>query len=84
MYNIVNSILSVCGRVHLKIPLESIKMRKGLSPRSRFLSLANMSITVTKGDVKLHSTNLSVFREVINICTVFIQKNTFCAFTGTY
>ena len=44
---------AVCGRVHLKDPLESVEKSRGLSPGARFLSVADMSETVTKGDVKL-------------------------------
>ena len=45
--------ITVCGCVHLKDPLESVEKSRGLSPGSGFLSVADMSITVTKGDVKL-------------------------------
>ena len=44
---------TVYGCVHLKDPLESVEKSRGLSPGSRFLSVADMSVTVTKGDVKL-------------------------------
>ena len=46
------------GCVHLKDHLECIEKSIGLSPGSGFLSVADMSITVTKGDVKLYSTDL--------------------------
>ena len=49
--------ITVYGCVHLKDPLESIEKSRGLSPGSGFLSVADMSITVTKGDVKLQQTN---------------------------
>ena len=45
--------ITVCGYVHLKDRLESVEKSRGLSPGSGFLSVADMSITVTKGDVKL-------------------------------
>ena len=45
--------ITVYGCVHLKDPLESVEKSRGLSPGSGFLSVADMSITVTKGDVKL-------------------------------
>ena len=44
--------ITVCGCVHLKDPLESVEKSRGSSPGSGFLSVADMSITVTKGDVK--------------------------------
>ena len=57
MPNWFNKRLVVCktvyGCVHLKDPLESVEKSRGLSPGSGFLSVADMSITVTKGDVKL-------------------------------
>ena len=40
------------GCTHLKDPLESVEKSRGLSPGSGFLSVADMSVTVTKGDVK--------------------------------
>ena len=45
--------ITVCGCVYLKDPLESVEKSRGSSPGSRFMSVADMSITVTKGDVKL-------------------------------
>ena len=43
---------TVC--MHLKHPLEFIKKSRGLSPYSGFLSVADMSITVTKVHVNKH------------------------------
>ena len=40
------------GCVHLKDPLEPFERTRGLSPRSVFLSVIDMSITVTKACVK--------------------------------
>ena len=45
--------INVYGCVHLKDPLESVEKSMGLSPGSGFLSVAYMSVTETKGDVKL-------------------------------
>ena len=47
--------ITVYGCVHLKDPLESVEKSRGSSPGSGFLSVADMSITVTKGDVKLQT-----------------------------
>ena len=52
--------ITVCGCVHLKDPLESVEKSRGLSPGTRFLSVADMSIIVTKGDVKT-SINICLF-----------------------
>ena len=49
--------VTVCGCVHLKDPLESVEKSRGSSPGSGFLYVADMSITVTKGDVKLQLTH---------------------------
>ena len=49
--------ITVYGCVHLKYPLESVEKSRGLSPGSGFLSVADMSITVTKGDVKTSINN---------------------------
>ena len=57
MPNWFNKGLMVCqtvyGCVHLKEPLESVEKSRGLSPDSGFLSVADMSVTVTKGDIKI-------------------------------
>ena len=45
--------ITVCGCVHRKDPLESVEKSMESSPGSGFLSVADMSITVMKGDVKL-------------------------------
>ena len=43
--------------MYLKDPLESVEKSRGLSPGSGFLFVADMAVTVTKLDVKLHSAN---------------------------
>ena len=55
--------ITVYGCVHLKDPFESVEKSRGLSPGSGFLSVADMSITVTKGDVKLQQTNKQAAEE---------------------
>ena len=55
--------ITVYGCVHLKYPFESVEKSRGLSPGSGFLSVADMSITVTKGDVKLQQTNKQAAEE---------------------
>ena len=59
--------ITVCGCVHLKDPLQSVEKSRGLSPGSGFLSVADISITVTKGDVKLLDNVVSY--EVLNSTT---------------
>ena len=44
---------TIYGCVHLIYPLESVEQSMGLSPGSGFLSVTDMPVTVTNGDVKL-------------------------------
>ena len=55
--------ITVSGCVHLKYPLESVEKSRGLSPGSGFLSVADMSITVTNmkfdnDEIRFGSNNL--------------------------
>ena len=56
IYQRIGGVQTVRGCVHLKYPLELSK-RDRLSPGSGFLSVADVPIKITKGDVKHQPTN---------------------------